>query len=113
MIGGLTARHAIEVQRAPLVNDGRGNETYDWGNATSHTSAGWAIDVGETTEDTQNRDGVSIAYTCRGPWDADIRASDRVRLFGETFEVTGGVLRQPGPSRTTSHVIVRLTNWTG
>ena len=113
MIGGLVARHTLTVQRAELVDDGRGNMVPDWSQMTSHASTRWAVDAGDTTEDTENRDGASVAYTCRGPWGADILGSDRVVLFGEVFEVFGGVLRQPGPTATTSHVIVRLTNWTG
>lgn len=113
MISGVVARHTLTVRRAPLVDDGRGNMTRDWSASADHASAGWAVDAGDTTEDTVNRDGASVAYTCRGPWGADIAAGDRVVLFGELFEITGGVLQQPGPSPVTSHVIVKLTNWTG
>lgn len=113
MIGGLVARHTLRVQRAPLVDDGRGNQARDWANAEEHDSAGWAIDAGDTSEDNENRDGAAVSYTCRGPFGADILGSDRVELFGSLFEVVGGVLRQPGPSPVTSHVIVKLTSWSG
>lgn len=113
MIGGLVARHTITVQRAPLVDDGRGNMTADWSAAAATLSPGWAIDAGDTTEDIANRDGASASYTLRGPWGSDVRGSDRVLLFGDVFEVVGEVLRQPGPTDATSHLIVRLTRWEG
>ncbi|KAA9133757.1 hypothetical protein [Microbacterium caowuchunii] len=113
MIGGLVARHAITVVRAPLVDDGRGNESRDWSKAKEHESKGWAIDAGSTTEDEVNREGAAIEYTIRGPFSADIAASDRVRLLGGLYAVEGGVLRQPGPTALTGHTLVRLVAWEG
>lgn len=113
MIGGRAARHQIVRLRAPLVDDGRGNQTRDWPNAAEKPLDGWAIDAGATAEDTTNRDGSSTAYTLRGPLDADIEATDRVRLFGETFLVDGGIARQPGVTARTSHCIVQLIRWEG
>lgn len=113
MIGGRVARHVLTIRRAPLVEDGRGNEVRDWDQSEDHDSAGWAIDAGDTVEDVDNRDGSSVAYTCRGPFHADVLGSDRVVLFDDVFEVTGNVLKQPGPTARTSHVIVRLTRWEG
>ena len=113
MIGGAVARHKLTVVRAPLVDDGRGNKTRDWSSTTEHTIPGWAVDAGATFEDESNRDGAAIEYTLRGPFNADIEHTDRARLFGADYVITGGVLRQPGPSPRTSHTIVRLTRWEG
>lgn len=113
MIGGRVARHTLTIRRAPLVDDGRGNEVHDWEDSSDTESPGWAVDAGDTTEDLDNRDGSSVSYTCRGPIDADIVGSDRVVLFGDVFEVTGNILKQPGPTARTSHAIVRLTRWEG
>lgn len=113
MIGGRVARHTLTVRRAPLVDDGRGNKRRDWANATESTSLGWALDAGGSAEDTTNRDGAAVAYTARGPFAADIQASDRIILFGEEYKIDGGVERQPGPTRVTSHTIMRLTHWEG
>lgn len=109
----LVRRHTIDVLRAPLVDDGRGNEDRDWSKAVEHESKGWSIDVGNTAEDTTNRDGDSIEYTLRGPIDADLLASDRVRLMGGLFLVSGAVGRQPGASALTSHSVVKLKSWEG
>lgn len=113
MIGGLVARHTIGVVRAPLVDDGRGNKTRDWSQASEHESAGWAIDVGATGEDNVNRDGESVEYTIRGPIGADLLASDRVRLLGGLYRVEGAIGRQPGVSAATSHCVARLISWEG
>lgn len=113
MIGGTVARHRIDVIRAPLVDDGRGNMTRDWDNATETTSLGWAVDAGSTVEDESHRDGSAVEYTIRGPYTADVVAADRVRLLGGLFQISGGVLRQPGPSPLTAHTILRLTRWDG
>jgi hypothetical protein len=109
----LVFRHAISVVRAPLVDDGRGNKTRNWGAASETTIPGWAVDAGSTVEDEANRDGSAVEYTLRGPFDADVASGDRVRLMGGLYSIVGGVLRQPGPSPLTSHTILRLTKWTG
>lgn len=113
MIGGRVARHTIVRVRAPLVDDGRGNQARDWDRAVETSLPGWAVDVGATVEDVVNRDGASTEYTIRGPYAADLATSDRVRLLGGLYEVDGAVLRQPGPSAATSHTVVRLTSWEG
>lgn len=101
-------RHTITVIRAAESEDRRGNLTRDWANATRAASKGWGIDAGNTTEDGDGRDGIAAEYTIRGPFTADVVASDRVELFGVEFNIEGAVLRQPGPSPVTSHTIVRL-----
>lgn len=113
MIGGAIARHTIVVLRAPLIDEGHGNEDFDWASASETESPGWAIDAGETAEDTAHRDGAAVEYTLRGPFAAGVLATDRVRLFGETYLIDGGIRRQPGPSAMTSHTIIRLTRWEG
>lgn len=114
MIGGLVARHSLRVHRAPVVDDGRGNLAADWSQAgPARESKGWALDVGNTVEDTANRDGAMVEYTARGPFAADVRSTDRIELFGEMYGVSGDVRRQPGPTPRTSHTILTLTKWTG
>lgn len=109
----MVAHHPIVVVRAPWVDDGRGNTTPDWANATETPSLGWAVDAGSTVEDESHRDGSAVEYTIRGPFTADVLATDRVRLLGGLFQISGGVMRQPGPSSLTSHTILRLTAWSG
>lgn len=113
MIGGRVARHTIVIVRAPLVDDGRGNQIPDWGNATRRDSQGWAVDAGDTTENLDGRDSTTATWTIRGPYAVDVVATDHVELLGVECEIVGAVLRQPGPSERTSHTILRLRSVTG
>ena len=99
--------------RAPLVDDGHGNTDYDWANAVTSSVGGWGVSAGGTVEDLNRRDGVQIAYTIRGAYDADVEASDRLILFGVEYEIDGGVMRQPSPTGLTSHTIIKLKRWAG
>lgn len=108
MIGGLVAQHTIGIVRAPIVDDGRGNETPDWSAAVTTPSAGWAIDAGNTAEDLNGRDSDTAEWTIRGPYAADVRPTDHVELLGVTCTIVGAVMRQPGPTSLTSHTILRL-----
>lgn len=113
MIGGRVARETILIARAPLVDDGRGNETRDWDNAVPAVSHGWAVDTGGTQDDPINRDGASVAYVLRGPFDAPVDKDDHVSVLGGVFKIDGAPLRQPGVSPLTSHTILRLVAWEG
>lgn len=113
VIGSLVARHTIGIVRAPLVDDGRGNEKADWLNAVTTPSEGWAIDAGNTAEDLDGRDSDTAEWTIRGPFDADVRPTDRIDLLGVRCSIVGAVMRQPGPSDLTSHTILRLKQVAG
>lgn len=115
MIGGRVARHTLTRKRPVFVDDGRGALVPDWSQAPASTAAieGWALDAGNTLEDTQNRDGALIQWTARGPIGADVDRFDRIVVLGDEFEIDGGVRRQPGPSARTSHMILLLKRWEG
>ena len=108
MIGGTVDRHTIGVVRAPMIDDGRGNPKADWKNATVTPSEGWASDVGNTAENLDGRDSETAEWTLRGPFAADVRASDRIDVLGVRCTITGAVMRQPGATDLTSHTILRL-----
>lgn len=113
MISGLVAQHTIGVVRAPIIDDGRGNEKADWPNAVTTPSEGWAVDAGNTAEDLDGRDSDTAEWTIRGPFAADVRPTDRVELFGVRCSIVGAVMRQPGATDLTSHTILRLKNVAG
>ena len=113
MIGGLVARHSIVRKRPTMVSDGRGGQEPDYASTTDIAITGWAADAGNTVEDTTNRDGASIEWTLRGPFDADVQRHDLITLFGDDYLIDGEVLRQPGPTGATSHTILRLVRWVG
>lgn len=112
MIGGAVARHTVTIRRAPVRVE-RGNEVFDWAAAVDSSSAGWAVDESGSSEDEAHRNGASVSYVVRGPFDADVRHTDRVVLFGDVFVIAGGVRRQPGPTALTSHTVLTLTVWVG
>jgi hypothetical protein len=112
VIGSPIARHTLVVVRAPEVSDGR-RMIYDWPNATRTDSPGWALDAGDTSADTAQREGGSIEYTARGPYDADVLQTDRIEALGATYLIDGAVVRQPGPIPAVSHTILRLVRWVG
>lgn len=113
MIGGLVARHTVEIVRPTFTESGRGNQVADWENATRVESRGWAVDAGDTTENLDGRESTTAQWTIRGPFGADVRPSDHVVLLGIECEIVGDVLRQPGVTASTSHTILRLRNVTG
>jgi len=112
MLTGIVAPHDIIRKRAPLVPDGQGGTERDWDAAASATLSGWAVDIGNTVEDTAHRDAAMVAYTIRGPLEADIDEDDMIVLFGLEYEIDGGVRRQPGPGPT-SHTTILLKRWEG
>jgi hypothetical protein len=101
--------HTVGILRPTVAQDSAGDDVVSWAGVVPISSSGWAVGVGDATENNDARDGVTATYTLvkRG-LDVDVRPTDRVRLFGEDYEVDGEVLRQPGPSSLTSHTIVRL-----
>lgn len=102
--------------RAPLIVDPHNPDDAgerDWANAVTSSLGGWGVSAGGTEEDLNRRDGVEVAYTIRGAFDADVESSDRIVLFGDTFEIDGGVLRQPSPTGITAHTILKLKRWAG
>jgi hypothetical protein len=114
VIGGLAAKHTLGRHRPVMVPDGRGGEEATWPNPADPAALpGWALDAGNTLEDTQNRDGALIQWTARGPYAADVERHDHIIVFGEEFEIDGDVRRQPGPTDLTSHTILLLKRWVG
>lgn len=104
----LVFRHTLVRLRAPLGLDAHGNDVRLWADAASADLPGWAIDATGTNEDTDGRSGTVARLTVRGPYGADVLASDRLVALGATYEIEGDVQRQPGPSPRTSHTIVSL-----
>jgi hypothetical protein len=106
-------RESLITLRAPLVDDGRGGLKRDWGTYVPHVIPGWSLDAGITFGDRDNRAGAKIAYTARGPIDADVEETDRIVYAGKTYVIEGGVERQMGVTARTSHCIILLARWKG
>jgi hypothetical protein len=113
VIRGRTARHTVGIVSSVDTPNGRGGVTSSWADAPVVLSEGWSIDAGDTTEDTENRTASEVSYTLRGPVSAPVSSRNRLRVFGQDFEVVGDVLTQPGPTSTTSHVLVKVKRAVG
>lgn len=100
-------------ERPEIVPNGRGGTQADFSAAVKVDLAGWALDAGPTVQDDVNREGVSVEWTARGPYAADVERHDRITVFGEQYQIEGAVRRQPGPSPRTSHTILLLKRWKG
>ena len=113
MLPGLTTRHSLIGERPHRVDDGRGGDRADFTGIIGVVLPGWGLDAGSTTNDTKNRDGASISWTARGPYNADVERHDRITVLGEWYKINGAVVRQPGPTPATSHTILLLERWDG
>lgn len=96
-----------------MVPDGRSGREASFQGVQKVDLHGWALDAGDTRRDAVNRDGALIQWTARGPFTADVERHDRITVFGERFQIDGGVIRQPGPTSLTSHTILSLAKWAG
>ena len=105
------ATRTVTRLRAPLRDDGRGNQIPDWPHAVAENIAGCSVQPGGTSENLKNRHTVEVAYSIIMPADTDILATDHVRIDGADFAVVGE------PARWTSgvldHVQFEVRKWDG
>ncbi len=84
-------RQVVSVLRAPFKVDEYGNRgaERDWSLATRASIAGCSVQAEPSSEFTRDREAVVIRKHLFAPPTADLRASDRVEVDGETFDVEG------------------------
>lgn len=104
------ATETITRLRAPRILD-HGSMVSDWDNATEATLAGWSLQPGASVEDLQNRDAVRVDWTAYGPYDADVTATDRIRLPSGDYSVTGEPERWKSPTGRISSTKLLLSTW--
>lgn len=104
-------------RRAPLVDDGWGNQTRDWGQAVDTELVGVNVQPNNQNED----DGV-LRTVVTTSWrvqsapgvDLDVVASDRVVYDGVECEVVGEVARWTDPAvGGIHHVEFTIRRWEG
>lgn len=105
------ATQTLIRRRAPLVDDGHGNESPDWGHAADVPLPGWSIQPGTTAVDRVNRDGAKVAWTAFGPADADVLATDRFLVDGDEYVTDGAPQRWA--TGILDHTVLYLVRWTG
>jgi len=104
------ARDSVIRLRAALVSD-HGALVPDWDNVTEAVLDGWLLQPGASLEDLTNRAGVSIEWTAYGPYDADVIASDRIRLPSGDYSVIGEPERWKSPTGRLNAMKVLLQRW--
>ncbi len=104
-------------RRAPLVDDGWGNQTRDWTNAVDTTIGGVNVQPNQ-----QDEDSSPLRTTVITSWrlqtapgvDIDLEPTDRVVHDGVVCEVVGEVARWPDPvTGGLHHVETTLRRWEG
>lgn len=104
------ARDSIVRLRAPLVMD-HGSPVANWDDASEVVLDDWLLQPGASLEDLTNRQGVSIEWTAYGPYDADVIASDRIRLPSGDYSVIGEPERWKSPTGRLNAIKVLLQRW--
>lgn len=104
------ATETLTRLRAPQVMD-HGSLVADWGEADEVTLAGWSLQPGASSEDLQNREAVRVDWTAYGPYDADVIATDRIRLPSGDYSVIGEPERWKSPTGRVSSTKLLLQRW--
>lgn len=105
------ATETLTRLRAPQVMD-HGSPVRDWANAVAADIPGWSLQPGASTEDTANRDAVRVDWTAHGPYDADVTATDKIRLPSGDYSVVGAPERWKSPTGRVSSTKLLLQLWT-
>lgn len=106
------ATASIVRERAQLVDDGHGNEEFDWsGDLDRLPIDGCSVQPGVTAEDAQHRDAALIAFTVWAPAGIDVESTDRVSLSGTPFEIDGEPERWE--TGILDHTKLYLKRWEG
>lgn len=106
------ANKTVTVLRAPLV-DSRGTKERDWSNCTSHVVNGCSFQPSAASLGLDIREAVSSDAVLYAPWDADIRAADRIQYRGRTYVAMGDPLPWESPTGALDHSVVNLEAWHG
>ncbi len=104
------AKESLTRLRAPTVMD-HGSPVRDWSNAAGLVIAGWTIQPGAGPEDLDHREAVRVDWTAIGPFDADVAATDKVRLPSGDYAVIGEPERWKSPTGAISSTKILLQKW--
>lgn len=96
--------------RAATVMD-HGSPVQDWGDPQAAELPGWSLQPGASTEDALHREAVRVDWTAHGPYDADILATDKVRLPSGDYSVIGEPERWKSPTGRVSSTKILLQRW--
>lgn len=105
-------RDTVTVLRAETVIK-NGQEVFDWNNASEHTITRVQCTPMATDREYDRTLQYPDRRTLRAPYDADIKAGDRVIWRGETYEVEGQVFHTASPAGGASTTRCTLSRWNG
>ena len=104
------ATETLTRLRAPVVMD-HGSPVSDWDAAVEGSLPGWSLQPGASAEDLQNREAVRVDWTAYGPYDADVAATDMIRLPSGDYSVVGEPERWKSPTGRVSSTKILLSRW--
>jgi len=106
-------RDTITVLRAPLVDDGYGNQVPDWSNPSRTEVTGCRLQPERAADYVLDREAVTTRWRLFAPASIDLRSTDRVEHNGVVYEVDGSPERWPSPTKRLAHVEVLLRRTEG
>lgn len=105
-------KDTVKVLRAPLANK-NGMQVFDWSKASQHMVSRCQVTAQATSRDYDRTLQVPDHRTLRAPYDADIKAGDRIIWNGETYEIEGEVFHTRSPIGGASSTRCTLARWNG
>lgn len=101
--------------RAPVAEDAYGNEVPDWAAAelAPVEVPGCRLIPEPGGEYTADRDATTTRWRLFAPVDADLRDTDRVRFYGDVYEIEGSVQRWRSPTGALAHLEALLRRTEG
>lgn len=94
--------------RAPLADDGHGNDAPDWDNAATSTLSGCRFQPISVDEALEHRFEAHIEARLLGPSGMDVTFLDRITYGGVTYEVVGPPMSNRSPTGAAAHTELLL-----
>lgn len=97
--------------RYPTIDD-HGTSVPDYDAEPAETTlTGFWVEPIESQEDNDGRLAVLSGYSVVGPYDVDLKSTDRVSFAGEVYELAGDVMRVPSPTGALNASKFSLRRW--
>lgn len=104
----------VTRRRAPLADDGHGNEAPDWdGEIGTATITGCRVQPIDAEEVMANRFESHTTHRLLAPLGSDVTFLDEIVYSGVTYEVTGNPRSHRSPSGVAAHDEIGLKRVTG
>ena len=98
----------------PVMVEKRGSMVPDWANPQTFTVDGCEFQARTTAREFPGRAlQVADGAVLFAPFDADIKAGDRLEIYGQTYEIAGAPIPVKGATRNLAHLEIPLSAWSG